>query len=380
MGGPQERQIDAMTESSRQALGRLVAGAAALGPALAAGSSAARAAADTTAEAAVRSATKAALADAPMLYLRSFGSRGHEIADLIVALLVLSVAVVLIIAVAVLIGSLHNRARGGPDAEGRRPVERGGKGVLWIYVGLPLTVVALIGSVTWTMVTMAAIADPPRAPAATIEITGHQWWWEIRYESDDPSREFITANEIHVPVGEPVRFELRSADVIHTFWVPALSGKTDLIPGQTNTTWLEADEPGVYRGQCNEYCGQQHAHMALSLYADPPDQFQAWWHSQLQSATAPAGTAAATGQQQFQLKCGACHSVRGSLAGGRVGPDLTHLMSRSTIAAGMLPNTIGNLSGWIANPQVLKPGCKMPNLELSGPDLQAIRSYLLTLK
>ncbi len=201
----------------------------------------------------------------------------------------------------------------------------------------------------------------------------------IRYKSDDPSREFTTANEIHVPVGEPVRFELRSADVIHTFWVPALSGKTDLIPGQTNTTWLEADAPGVYRGQCNEYCGQQHAHMALSLYADPPDQFQSWWDGQLRSAPAPAAPAAASGQRQFQQKCAACHSVRGSLAGGRVGPDLTHLMSRGTIAAGLLPNMVGNLSGWIANPQVLKPGCKMPNLELSGPELQAIRSYLLTL-
>ena len=373
-----------MTRSSEQALGRLGGGAAALVLGIATGATSAHAAADAASQPAVQTAlqaaTQAALADAPMLYLRSFGARGHEIADLIVALLVLSVVVVLIIAVAVLLGSLHNRARGGPDLEGRRPVERGGKGVLWIYIGLPLTVVALAGSVTWTMVTMAAIADPPRPPAATIEITGHQWWWEIRYENDDPSREFVTANEIHVPVGEPVRFELRSADVIHTFWVPALSGKTDLIPGQTNTTWLEADEPGVYRGQCNEYCGQQHAHMALSLYADPPDQFRAWWDDQLQSATTPAGPAAATGQRQFQLKCGACHSVRGSLAGGRVGPDLTHLMSRSTIAAGMLPNTVGDLSGWIANPQVLKPGCKMPNLELSGPELQAIRSYLLTLE
>ena len=321
---------------------------------------------------------QAALADAPMLYLCSFGSRGQQIADLIIALLVLSIAVVLIISIAVLIGVIRRRTREPADVAGRWPVERGGNGMPWIYVGLPLTVVALAGSVTWTLVTMAAIADPPKQPGVTIEITGHQWWWEIHYLSDDPSRSFTTANEIHIPVGEPVRFRLRSADVIHTFWIPALSGKTDLIPGQTNTTWLEADEPGAYRGQCNEYCGRQHAHMALSLFADPPDRFHAWWDAQVRGAAPPE--AVAGGQTQFARRCSICHTVRGTLAGGHVGPDLTHLMSRATLAAGMLPNTVGNLSGWIANPQVIKPGSKMPDLQLSGPDLEAIRSYLLTLK
>jgi cytochrome c oxidase subunit 2 len=190
----------------------------------------------------------------------------------------------------------------------------------------------------------------------------------------------VTANEIHIPVGEPVRLKLGSADVIHTFWVPTLSGKTDLIPGQTNLTWLEADTPGVYRGQCNEYCGQQHAHMALAVYADAPDEFGAWWDRQVQAADRPEAAAVSQGQRQFLLRCGACHAVRGTLAGGRVGPDLTHLMSRSTIAAGMLPNTVGHLSGWVANPQFIKPGSKMPNLELSGPELDEIRSYLLTLQ
>ncbi len=323
-------------------------------------------------------AARAALVDAPMYYLHSFGSRGQPIAHLTIALLILSIAVVLIISIAVLVGVLSRRTRAVPLTAGRLPVERGGSGMVWIYIGLALTTLALAGSVTWTMVTMAAIASPAKTPRITIAIRGHQWWWEVRYQNGDPARQFTTANELHIPVGEPVGIELTSADVIHTFWVPALAGKTDLIPGQTNTAWIEADEPGVYRGQCNEYCGQQHAHMALTLFADPPDKFQAWWDAQVAAASPPE--AVADGRTRFTRQCGICHTVRGTLAGGKVGPDLTHLMSRSTIAAGMLPNTIGNLSGWIANPQVIKPGSKMPDLDLSGPDLQAIRSYLLTLK
>ena len=321
---------------------------------------------------------RAAVVDAPMYYLHSFGSRGRPIADLTLGLLSLSVTVVLIIGIAVLVGVVSRRTRAEPLTAGRLPVERGGTGMPWIYIGLALTIVALAGSITWTLVTMAAIASPQQAPRITIAIRGHQWWWELQYRTGDPSRQFTTANEIHIPVGEPVRLELTTADVIHTFWVPQISGKTDLIPGQTNVTWIEADAQGVYRGQCNEYCGQQHAHMALTLFADPPDKFQAWWNAQIEAARPPE--AVAGGGVQFARQCSACHTVRGTLAGGKVGPDLTHLMSRSTIAAGMLPNTIGNLSGWIANPQVIKPGSKMPDLDLSGPELDAVRSYLMTLK
>ena len=223
---------------------------------------------------------------------------------------------------------------------------------------------------------MASVAADPRF---TIEITGQQWWWEVRYVSDDPSRIFETAHEIHVPVGEPVRLRLRSEDVIHSFWVPAVAGKTDLIPGQTNETWIQADTPGVYRGQCAEYCGRQHAHMALRLFADPPEEFEAWWNRQLEAAKPPETEIAQVGQTHFVLRCGACHTVRGTAAGGAVGPDLTHLLSRTTLAANMLPNDVAHLSGWIANPQFIKPESKMPNLELSGPQLDAIRSYLLTL-
>ena len=323
---------------------------------------------------------RAASAQGPMYYLEAFGPRGKEIAVHTWALLALSVAVVLIIGILVLIGAFARRYRGGSDEDGRLPVGQSGSSLKWIYTGLALTTVALAGSITWTVVTMAAIDQPSGEPRFTIEITGQQWWWEVRYVGDDPSRIFETANEIHIPVGEPVRVKLRSEDVIHSFWVPALSGKTDLIPGRTNETWLQADTPGVYRGQCAEYCGRQHAHMALRVFADAAEDFEAWWDEQLEAADRPETEATQVGQTQFMLRCGACHTVRGTRAGGELGPDLTHLMSRTTIAAVTLPNTVGHLSGWIANPQYIKPESKMPNLELSGPQLDVIRSYLLTLQ
>lgn len=227
---------------------------------------------------------------------------------------------------------------------------------------------------------LAAIASPARPPRVTVDVVGHQWWWEVRYDADDPAQAFTTANEIHIPVGRPVRVKLNGADVIHSFWVPALSGKTDTIPGRTNVAWLQADRPGVYRGQCAEYCGVEHAHMALYVVADPPAAFAAWRQAQLQSASAPLTPAAIQGVAVFQARCSACHTVRGTEAGGLVGPDLTHLMSRSTIAAGTLPNSPASLSGWIANPQALKPGARMPPTYLSAGELAQVRAYLETLK
>lgn len=321
----------------------------------------------------------AALAEAPMSYLESAGARGKEIAVLNWALSIQSIVVVVIVSGLVLVGVLVRRSRGPAAVNQRLPVLHGGNGVKWMYIGLAITTIALVGSVTWTMVTMAAISHPPEEPRLTIEITGHQWWWEVNYVGEDPRRSFETANEIHIPVGEPVRLKLASADVIHSFWVPALSGKTDLIPGQVNVTWIQADEAGVFRGQCAEFCGRQHSHMALFVFAQPAEEFEAWWEEQLEPAAQPEGEVALAGQQQFVLRCAVCHTVRGTIAGGEVGPDLTHLMARETIASGMLPNNVGHLSGWVANPQFIKPASKMPNLELSGPQLDAIRAYLLTL-
>ena len=187
-------------------------------------------------------------------------------------------------------------------------------------------------------------------------------------------------HELHVPVGVPVRVRLRGEDVIHSFWPPALTGKTDAIPGRVDETWLQADRPGRYMGQCTEYCGAEHAHMAFFIQADPPAQFEAWRRNQALPAAAPAGPQAAAGEQVFLARCASCHTVRGVSEHGRNAPDLTHVASRPTLAAGAIPNTTAGLSGWISDPQAIKPGNRMPTLYLSGPDLQAVTAYLMSLK
>jgi cytochrome c oxidase subunit 2 len=185
---------------------------------------------------------------------------------------------------------------------------------------------------------------------------------------------------LHIPVGRSVHIELLSDDVIHSFWIPALAGKTDVIPGQTNVAWLEATKPGIYRGQCTEYCGEQHAQMAMYVIADPPAQFQSWWDTQLASAPQANSDAVAYGQAIVTERCGACHSIRGTSAGGIFGPDLTHLMSRRTIAAGTLPNDRENLAHWISHAQAIKPGSRMPTIALSPDELVAVATYLQTLE
>ena len=323
----------------------------------------------------------AAQDERPMYVLETFGATGSRITPLLWGLIVLSVVVVLIISILVLIGIERRRIDQSELPGGMLPVSRSPGGLRWIYFGLALTTIALIAFAVWTFSTMAAINEPPEDPPFTIDITAQQWWWEAEYSVEgEPYRTFETANELHIPVGVPVRIRLHSEDVIHSFWIPALGGKTDAIPGQVNETWIQAEREGVYRGQCAEYCGKQHAHMGMRVFADPPHKFAAWWNEQLKPAgPVEEGTWAAAGQQQFQMRCAICHSVRGTPAGGEVGPDLTHLMSRTTLAANTLPNTVGHLSGWVANPQYVKPENYMPNLELSGPQLAAIRTYLLTL-
>jgi cytochrome c oxidase subunit 2 len=191
---------------------------------------------------------------------------------------------------------------------------------------------------------------------------------------------FDTANEIHIPVDVPVRLKLLSEDVIHSFWVPAIGGKTDMIPGQTNVTWIEATRVGTYRGVCAEFCGLQHARMAFVLVAKSAEDFAAWWDAQLLPAPEPTTDLIQEGLNTFTLRCGACHAVRGTRAGGKLGPDLSHLMSRKTLAAGTLPNVIEHLSDWIADPQSIKPGNPMPEVDLSARELNAIVAYLGTLK
>ena len=222
----------------------------------------------------------------PMYYLRAFGSPGHEITRLAWGVTWLSVAVLVIVTVLVVAGvALRARRiedmRADAHSVARAREERA---MPWIYAAIAATVGTLAFFVTWTVGTMVEIQAPDEAPAATIEVTAHQWWWEIAYQDDGGSTLFETANEIHVPVGRPVKFILRSADVIHSFWVPLLGGKTDLIPGQENVAWLRADTEGVYRGQCVEYCGRQHAHMSFRLWAVPQDEFDAWLARQRQPA------------------------------------------------------------------------------------------------
>lgn len=215
----------------------------------------------------------------------------------------------------------------------------------------------------------------------TIEITGHQWWWEARYLDVDASNIFTTANEIHIPVGVPVTFSLRSNDVIHSFWVPNLSGKKDLIPGKISTIWLQADKPGVYRGQCGEYCGLQHARMALWVVAEPQEQFDAWRQNQTQTSVMPATESQKFGQQVFlSTTCVMCHKINGTPAASNVGPNLTHVGSRRMIAAASLTNTREHMREWIKNSQVFKPGNRMPPNNLGEDQLQALVDYLQNLK
>lgn len=316
----------------------------------------------------------------PLSYLSGFGIKAYPVTALTWGLLIISISVVVIISTLVLWGVLARRLP-LEQTIGDVAVERRGSGLGWLGLGVGISAVLLLISVAWTMAVLAKVSTPPAgSKPLTMEVTGQQWWWKARYLNADPSKILTTADEFHIPVGRPVRIKLIGADVIHSFWVPALTGKTETIPGQTNVTWLEADKPGLYRGQCTEYCGKQHAHMAFFIVAQPPAAFEKWLQDQLKPAPDPASPALAHDQHVFVQHCGECHTVRGSMAGGSVAPDLTHLMSRTTLAAGTLPNTPGALAGWIADPQAQKPGTKMPDLYLSGPELTAVTTYLETLK
>ena len=215
----------------------------------------------------------------------------------------------------------------------------------------------------------------------SIQVTGHQWWWEVTYPNNDASQTLETADEIHIPVGVPVVINTASQDVIHSFWVPNLNGKRDLIPGYSTAFWIQADKPGVYRGQCAEFCGIQHAKMAFYLVAQSKEEFQQWLQQQLKSAPEPDTEQKRRGRDVFvSNQCVMCHTIRGTIAGSRVGPDLTHIASRMSLGAGTLPNNVGNMAAWIADPQGIKPGCRMPPNELSADDQQALLAYLESLQ
>jgi cytochrome c oxidase subunit 2 len=293
--------------------------------------------------------------------------------------LMTALAVVVSTLVALLLVVAIARKRPHADPVALHP-DRGG--LAWIYIGTGISSVVLLATLVYVLVTLSSVAAPRVLPALTITVTAYDWWWKVAYQdAADPALNFTTANEIHIPVGEPVSVALQSADVVHAFWVPQLAGKTQTIPGQINKQWIEADKPGVYRGQCSQFCGAQHAHMAFEVVAQTRADFSAWRAAQARVQPAqPAGdTLAATGKHVFDERCAGCHAIRGTDAEGAQAPDLTHLATRRLIAAGALTNTPAHQLDWIEHAQRIKPDALMPDIALTVADAHALSAYLSTL-
>lgn len=275
----------------------------------------------------------------------------------------------------------------------KRPVAPAGSlhgdhgGLMWIYVGTGISSAVLFAMLVYVLLTLESVAAPIRQPTLTVTVTAYDWWWKVSYDDEEVHGEaaakhtpgFETANEIHIPVGEPVKVVLQSADVIHAFWVPQLAGKTQTIPGQSNEQWIEADHAGVYRGQCSQFCGAQHAHMAFEVVAQSAVDFAAWRAQQAQDQPM-ADASVAAGQHIFLDRCAGCHAVRGTNATGAQAPDLTHLDSRRLIAAGALTNSPAHQLDWIEHAQQIKPDSLMPSIPLSVTDANALSAYLSTLR
>jgi cytochrome c oxidase subunit 2 len=254
---------------------------------------------------------------------------------------------------------------------------------LWIAgAGVALPVVLLTILLGWSTWRSAQLVPQGSGNALAISVTGKMWWWEVHYRDPASGREIATANEIRIPAGRTVYLGLNAADVIHSLWVPALAGKRDMIPGRVTGLTLRAEKPGIYRGQCAEYCGAQHAHMALHVVALAPAEFEAWLAHQARPAQAPTAALPHRGRAVFlEQRCQSCHTIRGVAEGARLGPDLTHVGSRLQIGAGLLRNHRGTLAGWIADPQALKPGVFMPAASgIDGESLNALAAYLEQLR
>jgi cytochrome c oxidase subunit 2 len=325
-----------------------------------------------------------AYADAPLNYfLHADGPAATPTLRLGWALAALAVVVALIVSV-LLVGAIVRR-RPPPTERDARHLQAESGGLRWVWIGTGISSVTLFAALAYVLVTLESVASPHKEPGLTIAVTAYDWWWKIDYVRAGSSEPAVTtANEIHIPVGEPVRIELRSADVIHAFWVPRLAGKTQTIPGVVNEQWIQADRAGVYRGQCSQFCGAQHAHMAFEVIAEPRARFDAWYAMQAKphapATSAEANAPVRAGEALFVDKCAGCHAIRGSDANGRQAPDLTHLNSRRLIAAGLLPNTAQNQLDWIQHAQRIKPDSLMPSIALSASDAAALSAYLRTLQ
>jgi cytochrome c oxidase subunit 2 len=298
--------------------------------------------------------------------------------------LVITATVVYVVVIGALLFALR-RATTRPvgfDTTDVEEPERERTRVRWVATAAAATALVLLIFLFVDVATARSISRVGGARPLRIDVVGHQWWWEVKYpDIGDPQNIVQTANEIHVPVGRPVFVKMTSSDVIHSFWAPNLDGKKDLIPGHETRTWFRADTAGVYRGQCAEFCGHQHAKMAFFIVAEPRVEFERWLTAQKSPASTPNDSLAQAGERVFLSgTCAMCHTIAGTGAGSNIGPDLTHLASRRTIAAGTLPNNVGNLAGWILDPQSIKPGAKMPPNQLDPQALRALLAYLGSLK
>ena len=296
------------------------------------------------------------------------------------ALLVLVICAGIFLVVGGLLAYTIIRFRRRPADSGREPPQVYGSNQIELaWTVVPVLIVFVLILVTARTIYDVQGAAPP-ADALNVTVIGHQWWWEIRY----PELGIVTANELHVPVSEPTKrrptfLTLESADVAHSFWAPQLAGKTDLIPNRTNRMWIEPKQPGTYLGNCAEYCGTQHARMLLRVIAHPPGEFEQWVAAQRQPPVEDP-QARAGREVFFSTSCVNCHTINRTQARGTFGPDLTHLMSRDTLAAGAVPNTPATLRAWVRDPQTLKEGCLMPNMQLADTELDHLVAYLLSLK
>jgi len=292
-------------------------------------------------------------------------------------------AVVFVLLLAAFLYALWHAPRANaatpPDTSALSVPEPGGR--MAVSVAVAIAIVGLLALLVGSAATDRVLAHMPIDNALHIQVTGQQWWWAVTYDDPQPSRRFTTANEIHIPVGRPVVMTLQSGDVIHSLWVPNLHGKKDLIPGHITTIELRADKAGTYRGQCAEFCGMQHARMALDVVAEPAEAFAKWSDAQRAPAPEPSGGPAARGRDLFLSgTCMMCHAVQGTTAAAHLGPDLTHVASRKWLGARTVPNDPQHLADWISDPGHFKPGVQMPAHHVSRADLDALVAYVETLK
>ncbi|QLL64997.1 cytochrome c oxidase subunit II [Sinorhizobium mexicanum] len=305
--------------------------------------------------------------------LNAEGHAAIELRTLILGTILVCAAVWLVVTMA-LVSALVRRS----DRDGGAVSER--KAAAAVSGAVGATVLVITGLTIASFYTTRALSEAP-TPELTIDVTAQQWWWQFNYVDQNSARAFVVANELHIPVGKAVRLRLKSSDVIHSFWVPSLAGKQDLIPGRENSLTLQAERPGIYRGQCAEFCGLQHSHMALFVIAEAQADYERWAERQRGAGAEPTEPEMVAGKALFMARqCAACHTIRGTRAAGATGPDLTHIGSRRTIAAGLLENTRGSLAAWIADPQTLKPGNNMPLVPLTSDELRQLAAYMENLQ